>query len=931
MSRTIHTSPGPAERSSGGAVAAPLSGCHLQIIACAGSGKTETLALRIAHLLANDVAPESIVAFTFTEKAAGELRQRIVKRSRERCPPGILGRVGRMYVGTMHAYALRLLQTYVPRYAGYELIQEEALRAWLARHGKAILGIEEWAGQWDVMDAFLRDVDMVENEGVLPSSSDAFSSAYRAFVEMLESHRLLTVGRSIAAAADSFRASDVRRHAHKDVRFVLVDEYQDVNPAQEGFIRALAGPEAQLCVAGDDDQSIHQWRGANVVIMQKFAARYPKVGRFGLGTNMRSVPSIVELSADFVPTISPRLKKSIAGSRAQSQDAHPVRVLAPASRKQEAKEIAAGIQELMKSGWRAGQIAILIRSWNQAPLLLEALQARNILYDCSGGRGLFQTRIGYLLLSGLLIAIGWSVPHGWRQKQSQIPQPPISIKQWSRQLALLLRLSKEQRNDAETWLTGFSQEARGPGTRAASVVGDLHQLAEVIGVSRWDLDDSVQHAWFGAYARFSQVLASFERARLSGRWVRGAAGSGFVGGQDRGEWFYRELAHFLSGYALEHSDGFAPPVDPSSLAVQVITIHSAKGLQWPIVFMPGIEDGRFPSDKIGQVVTTAVPSRLISTGALARYAGLEADERRLFYVGMTRARDLLVVSCPQKVSTNRVRPSPFFEFVRTHSTAWAPPKGIGSPPKPLVAGAYDPLVPSLTFNELALYGSCPHAFRLATEFGPAAPIARDLGYSRSVHHILRRVAELVRESGNVPDAQRVEALLDSELHVPYATEVGHLEMRTAAGRLVNRYLKEWSDELKAVWEVERPFELHLDSLIIAGRADVILDQGSALGPRLRVVDYKTHDDSEPDQAAQDLLRTFAAAARAEGLDVGGAYVHSLTSATRHEIAVDDVSVLETLSRAAVSAEGILNRHYPAKPERTKCLACDYRQLCRYRG
>src|SRR5207248_2471508 len=136
---------------------------------------------------------------------------------------------------------------------------------------------------------------------------------------------------------------------------------------------------------------------------------------------------------------------------------------------------------------------------------------------------------------------------------------------------------------------------------------------------------------------------------------------------------------------------------------------------------------------------------------LLRYAGTESDERRLFYVGMTRARDLLVMSCPEKANTNRVSPSIFFEFVRDHSKAWAPPKGIGGVSSPSGSDTFHPLLPSFTFSELSLYGSCPYAYRLATEFDVATPIARDLGYGKSIHHILRRVADMVKSSGKIPD------------------------------------------------------------------------------------------------------------------------------------------------------------------------------------
>lgn len=911
------------------AINAPLTGSHIQIIACAGSGKTETLARRVAHILAQGVQPESIIAFTFTEKAAAELKQRILDRSKQKCGPSLLGRIGRMYVGTIHAYALRLLQTYAPRYAGYDLIDEDALRAWIARYCNAILGSSNWSGLWNRIDVFLHDADIVENEGLWPSGSDEFSKKYRAFIETLNSHRLLTFGRSIAAAVEELRQSTIKHRVHKDVHFVFVDEYQDINPAQENLVQGLVGSSTQLCVVGDDDQSIYQWRGSDVTIMQGFGERYHPVLRVELGINQRSVPSIVNVVADFAETISPRLRKSIGESRAETKNVRPVRVLTPTNRTEEAEGTASAIQELIKAGWHAGQVAVLIRWWRQAPPILDALRARGIPYDCGGGNPLFATELGYLLAAGFLIGIGWNVTHGW--KQSHLPQAPTSPAQWVEQLTMLLRLNKAQQSAVRRWIRAFSKEAQGEGTRPASLVGDLYNLADAIGVRSWNLTDDDELLWFGTFARFSQVLASFEKARFSGRWVGHGDLREFRGGQDRGAWLYRALAYFLNGYALETSGGFATPPDPSSPAVQVTTIHSAKGLQWPIVFLPGLEQGKFPSGKICQPEATEVPSRLIPKKVLLRYAGTEADERRLFYVGMTRARDLLVVSCPEKANTKRVSPSAFFEFVRNHSRAWAPPKGIGSSSSPVESGSFRPPIPSLTFSELALYGTCPYAYRLATEFDVATPIARDLGYGKSIHHILRRIADTVKTTGYIPDRQHIETLFNSEFHVPYTTAAGHAEMREAARKLVDRYITDWSSDLMCVWDVERRFELHLDSLIIVGRADVILDLERASTPRLSIVDYKTYDVKEPDQSAEDQLRTYTAAARAEGYEVSSAILHNLKTAARHNISVDGASIDDTLLRARAWARGIEQGDYPAKPEKKKCSDCDYMRVCHYRG
>ena len=160
-------------------------------------------------------------------------------------------------------------------------------------------------------------------------------------------------------------------------------------------------------------------------------------------------------------------------------------------------------------------------------------------------------------------------------------------------------------------------------------------------------------------------------------------------------------------------------------------------------------------------------------------------------------------------------------------------------------------------------------------------------------------------------------------------------MKAAAQKLVDRYINDWSDDLKCVWEVERPFELHLDLVIIVGRADVILDREGASTPRLTIVDYKTYDAKKADRPAEDQLLTYTAAARAEGFEVSGAILHNLKlkdkDAARHEVAVDSSSIDVTLTRARSWAAGITKREYPAKPEKKKCVGCDYRRVCQHKA
>jgi DNA helicase-2/ATP-dependent DNA helicase PcrA len=269
-----------------------------------------------------------------------------------------------------------------------------------------------------------------------------------------------------------------------------------------------------------------------------------------------------------------------------------------------------------------------------------------------------------------------------------------------------------------------------------------------------------------------------------------------------------------------------------------------------------------------------------------------------------------------------------------------PVDGIGPVPNPKAPKPFSPEVLALTFSELALYGNCPHAFRLSTEFDVATPIVRELGFGKSIHHILRRIADEAKATRKIPGSSELDALFASEFHLPYASAAGYQKMQAAARKLVDRYVKDWSDDLQGVWEVERPFELHLEKVIVIGRADVILNRMPGDVPKLTIVDYKSYrlpehgratEARQIDQTTRDQLRTYVAAARAEGLLVEDALLHDLQSSTRHKVSVAPEEVRRTTEKALEWAVHIQKGEFPAKPERNKCRACNYKRICQHSG
>ncbi|MBO0732396.1 MAG: UvrD-helicase domain-containing protein, partial [Acidimicrobiaceae bacterium] len=241
-------------------------GSHMQIIACAGSGKTEVVAQRVADLLADGADARSIIAFTFTERAAEELKARISARVEQRLGIASLDKLGAAFVGTIHAYCFRFLQQYVPAYETYDVLDERRLTAFLCRVERQ-LGLRSLTGrQFSSIKSFLANLDVVENELLaLESLDDPFGGMVLRFYELLDQFRLLTYGQLIARAVEELSRPGVRRAVQGTLRYLIVDEYQDVNPAQEKLISLLAdGGQTELCVVGDDDQAIYQWRGSDV-------------------------------------------------------------------------------------------------------------------------------------------------------------------------------------------------------------------------------------------------------------------------------------------------------------------------------------------------------------------------------------------------------------------------------------------------------------------------------------------------------------------------------------------------------------------------------------------------------------------------------------------------------------------------------------------
>jgi DNA helicase-2/ATP-dependent DNA helicase PcrA len=251
-------------------------GGHMQIIAAAGAGKTEVVSQRVSSLLEAGVPPNGIVAFTFTERAARSLKSRIEERVQQRLGKDLLDGLNGMFVGTIHSYCFQVLQQHVPRYETYDVLDDHRLTAFLTREAYDIGLVPKIHDKlFKAIEIFGVNLDAVENELLRPEQlEDPFREVYERYLVTLEQNRFLTYGQQVAKAVEALNRPEVFAAVHGPLRHLIVDEYQDVNPAQEALIRLLGTKPVHVCVVGDDDQSIYQWRGADVGNIVGFAGRY---------------------------------------------------------------------------------------------------------------------------------------------------------------------------------------------------------------------------------------------------------------------------------------------------------------------------------------------------------------------------------------------------------------------------------------------------------------------------------------------------------------------------------------------------------------------------------------------------------------------------------------------------------------------------------
>ena len=587
------------------AVTAPVA--PTLVLAGAGSGKTRVLTHRVAWLVeVENVSPHAILAVTFTNKAAGEMRGRIEAMLDLPAAP--------LWVGTFHGIAHRLLRIHW-REAGlpqtFQILDSEDQLRVLRRLVKSLeLDESRWVPrevQWFI--------NAQKDEGLRPSALKddgdptrrQLIALYAAYQETCDRTGVVDFAELLLRVFEVWQQdAQLRAHYRGRFRHVLVDEFQDTNAIQYAWLRALTGSEGTPFVVGDDDQSIYRWRGARVENLARFQRDFPGTQLFRLEQNYRSTGNILAAANGLIRHNSGRLGKNLWTSGERGE---PVRLYAAYNERDEAEFVLSRIREWREQGGALRECAILYRSNAQSRVFEEALMSARMPYRVYGGLRFFERAEIKDALAYLRLIFNRADDASF-ERIVNLPTRGIGQKT----LDAVRDYAKS--NACTLWeAAGATIAELGP-RGGASLHGFLALVEQLDRDSRaLPLHEQVDQviAASGLLAHYRKDKGDRGEVRVENLEELVSAARGFDA-EDVEE--LSPLASFLSHAVLESGEGQAGEWEDG---VQMMTLHSAKGLEFPVVFLCGLEDGLFPHQR-----------------SVTDVAGLE-EERRLCYVGATRA------------------------------------------------------------------------------------------------------------------------------------------------------------------------------------------------------------------------------------------------------------------------------------------------------
>lgn len=907
---------------------------YILCLACAGSGKSRTLAYKIAYLVSEGEAPESIVAFTFTEKAAESIKRRVAEALHKLNLPENC--IGAMFIGTIDSFCQKLLGDINARYRQYDILDQNKLILFIMSRLHQ-LGLPNGTGYFRNIADLSKAWQTLNNENIPLASVSTYDPDLHDKLEKLRS-RLENDGYMDFPFSISLAVKELKKITHKadsyiaKFKYLFVDEYQDINPVQEEFIRTLAGHLNMLFVVGDDDQSIYGWRGANVHNILTFKDRYPNVSVHRLLINFRSTKAIVETANSFVQNTIPiaRLPKDITyHADGNIQD---LRKLWFNNREEEAEWVAHRIQSLIgttyieynadgteksRRGLTYSDFAVLIRSIrnsngeNRDVQFVNAMRNLSIPVKTTGEGGIFDRPYAQCILGIMELLREEGIDRNIAEDfftNSVVPVFPAADK------GKYLRVLQDWYSNIYT----PTSAAR----RKVYPQNLLHQLSDALMLR--ELTDEIALRDLGL---FSDIIKDVEQTYIS------------IDSKYR----YREMLNFFqniaqNSYELESLDYIA-----KDDAVNVSTIHKVKGLEFPVVFVVDLVAQRFPgrSETYNGLLPRELMINAINRGA---YGSRMEDEARLFYTAITRAERLLYLSGSSiQPGLKRAKNRSTFIANLTHAAMREDQCLDDLDERIEPHRRFDDNELPTDFSAVKGYLTCPYMYKLQTIYGYNAAVPELFGFGQTTHTILGRLHQTYKD--RAPTEAEVTEMVESTFmlkHVfpsndPVNRPGSYERAKMLVDKIMKQYAKEYANDFCRIRQDEARFELSVEDALITGAIDLLLKEDENHGIQsAEVIDFKSME--LPDDVEQQDWREMSvqvqlyskAAREVLGENAETGFVHTLKKNQRIRIPVDELSVNSAIGAIEWAVKGILKNDFPMRPCLANCGKCDFKAMCAQR-
>jgi DNA helicase II / ATP-dependent DNA helicase PcrA len=812
---------------------------NLLILAGAGSGKSTVVATRSAEILKkNNLLPENILTFTFTEAAAEDIKIKTIQSINKTLGDNVKG-LADLNVGTIHGYCVELIKEVRPIYNNYQVLSEVQTKLFVERaYIKA--GMQE-LGLRNFVDTklFLSVMSSIrENEVDIKNLSQEILFAKEKYLTYLEENLYLDFTMILEIALDILiNDSYAQEKIRNKIKYVTIDEYQDVNPLQEKIIQQLHYLGANICAVGDPNQTIYQWRGSDIELIKTFATRYQPCKIVHLGDNFRSTNGVVEMSKALISHNHDELidlNNITSKSNIEYTDGDIVyhNFLDP---KNENQFIVDHIKILNEKGIRKKEIAILVRTKTYARDLITHLRENGIYVAVEGFNGLFET-----LEVEASVGI-FNYMNGTISRKELIElwfnvHPMLTLDNINIGIQFLDNNSASQQKLFHKFLLQELFQSFLDKIELKEIENEADQHLEVI---MYNL------------GKFSQVIHDFEYINYYTSPVRKL--SSFCQ-----HLFYSAKDYYQEGH-LEN-EHFSPEE-----GVRVMTIHQAKGLEFEAVFIPFMRHNLLPIKKRGGRNISHVLGHNILPNQERLIQSSVEDERRLFYVAITRTKKYCFLSGANYGSeTNHLyqRESKFISECRNSHYLLDYNDAVRNmllSRDPIITNKEEKKTIIMNFTKIDDFNYCPYRYKLTHNYGFVQPIHTFLGYGQSIHASVMDIHNRILNGEKLKSAD-IKNIVKDLFHMPFVKSLPDIyqQMLSKAQDALVDYHTNLISEGSQIEFVEKKIEVQLsENVIVNGRMDLTKKRTTDGIERISIIDFKTESGIQSPSATEEQLKIYA--------------------------------------------------------------------------